>query len=413
VDADIIVVGAGASGLAAAARIRAAGKRPLVLEARDRLGGRIDTDREFAGFALECGAELIHGRRSRSRQLVRLAGLRCAPALGLWYGRVAEGGQLRRIIPWLLGCGWGVVGLTRELKRDRAGDESLAAVLDRREASRHLRRLLSTLANSAGATPGHLSARDLGRFLTRNEETGGDWRLLDGYDSVPAHLAVGIALLRNEVVTSVDWSSSRAVRVDASRSYWARAVIVTVPLGVLKAGRLRFQPALPRPAQDAVAGLEMSGGMKVILRFSALQWPRQMSFLVLDEAVPVVWPPRPGAPVLTAFVMGQRADALRAPPGAVERVLRALDPVLGLAARRSLVDALVIDWGADPFTMGGYSSVPPGSFGLRAQLADHAGSLLFAGEATDELAPGTVSGAIRAGERAAEQALRLIDARQS
>jgi len=181
-----------------------------------------------------------------------------------------------------------------------------------------------------------------------------------------------------------------------------------VPLGVLRAGVPRFVPELPRAKRAAIDGLAMHAGMKVLLRFRTAPWPPGTSFVLLDEAVPVVWPPRDGAPILVAFVMGPRADALKTAPGPVERVVSSLASVWGDDVGRSLVAADVADWGADPRTRGGYSSAPPGAVAQREALAAPCEALLFAGEATDSLAPGTVSGAWRSGRRAAEQALSRL-----
>lgn len=404
VDADAIIIGAGASGLAAAARLQAGGRHALVLEARARLGGRIHTDRSFADFPVERGAELISGARSRTREVAHEAGLRLAPAMSTWRGRIVDGDRVRRLVPWLLGRSLEMAGLLRDLGRPRPDDESLAALLDRRRASPQLRRLVEGLTNSACACPEQLGVRALSQFLVANEETGGDDRALDGYDRLVEHLARGVETIRDAPVAAIEWSAS-GVRVDAGRVYTARLVIVTVPLGVLQARSLRFQPALPAALTTAIDGLAMHGGMKVLLRFSAPLWPRGMSFLMLDDVVPVVWPPRDHRPVLTAFVMGSRAEALRAPPGPVERVLSALRAAWGDEPRRSLIAAAVVDWGADPWTLGGYSSVPPGAHGLREVLAAQRDTLLFAGEAADAIAPGTVGGAIRAGEQAADAAI--------
>ena len=406
-DADVLVIGAGAAGLAAAARVRAAGRRPLVLEARDRLGGRIHTDRDFAGFPVERGAEMVTGARSRIREVVQAAGLRCSPALSPWAGRVLDRGRLRRAVPWMARSAWGFVRIVRDVQRERADDESLAAVLDRCRSPVRVRRLADALSNSACASVEHLSVRELARFLKHTEEGGGDSRLIDGYDCLIAHLADGLEIVHATPAAAVEWTESE-VRIDAGRPYIAPVVIVTVPCGVLKAARPRFSPPLPRRMEDAIERLNMYGGMKVSMRFRAPFWPRGMSFAIVDEAVPIVWPPRNGEPVLTAFVMGLRADALRAAPGPVERVLAALENAWGGEPRRSLCDALVTDWGADPWTLGGYSSVPSGAHGLRSVLAAPYGPLIVAGEATDDIAPGTVSGAIRSGERAAAQALARL-----
>jgi len=221
------------------------------------------------------------------------------------------------------------------------------------------------------------------------------------------YLAAGRTVVPATPVDAVAWSD-HGVRVEAARTWAARAAVVAVPLGVLRAGVPRFVPGLPPAKEAAIAGLAMHGGAKVLLRFRAAFWPAGMSFALVDEAVPVVWPPRDKEPVLVAFVMGRRAEALRAPPGPVERVLSSLAAAWGDEVRRSLVAADVADWGEDPWTRGGYSSAPPGAVGQRDALAAPCGALFFAGEATDPVGPGTVSGAWRSGRRAADEVLALL-----
>jgi monoamine oxidase len=409
VDADVIVVGAGVAGLAAAARIEAAGRRALVLEARDRLGGRVWTDRGFARFPVERGAELLHGRASPARELARAAGVTEVPALDLWRGRVVEDGRVRRLLPWLVPALWRLPGLIRRVERIAGDgeDEAVGPLLDRRRVDHRVRRLADLVANDVGTTLDLLSAREVGRNFAHGEERGGDARVAEGYDRLVDHLAAGRTVVPASPVEGVAWSD-RGVGIEAGRTWTARAAIVAVPLGVLKAGLPRFVPGLPSAKGAAIAGLAMHGGAKVLLRFRAAFWPPGMSFALVDEAVPVVWPPRDGEPVLVAFVMGRRADALRAPPGPVERVLSSLTTAWGDEVRRSLVAADVADWGAEPWTRGGYSSAPPGAVGQRDALAAPCGALCFAGEATDPVAPGTVSGAWRSGRRAGDEVLARL-----
>lgn len=404
VDADVIVVGAGAAGLAAARRLAEDGQRAIVLEARTRIGGRVHTDRDFGPFPVERGAELLHGLRSPSRRLADAAGLTVAPALSIWRARVADRGRVRRLVPWLLPAAVQYAGLVRAIRSLGAAeaDPCLGDLLRRRGAGRRLRRLAATVANDACTDLVGLSTRYLARVLANGEETGRDARVVEGYDRLVEHLAAGCTIVREAPVTAVDWSPD-GVWVEADRRYTAHRAIVTVPLGVLKAGIIRFDPPLPPGKEQAIAGLDMHPGMKVVLRFTSRLWPASLSYLLLDEDVPVVWPPRADAAVLTAFVMGPRAAALRMSPGPVERVVAALVQVWGERVRRYLVDTLVVDWGADPWTRGGYSCEPPGSGRLRAALAAPCGPVHFAGEATDEIAPGTVSGALRSGDRAAAE----------
>jgi monoamine oxidase len=270
-----------------------------------------------------------------------------------------------------------------------------------------VRRLADLVANGMGTTLDLLGAREVGRNFAQGEERGGDARVAEGYDRLEDHLAAGrtvVAAMPVEAVTLSD----RGVRIEAGRTWTARAAVVAVPLGVLRAGVPRFAPVLPPAKRAAIEGLAMHGGAKVLLRFRAAFWPAGMSFVLVDEAVPVVWPPRDKEPVLVAFVMGRRAEALRAPPGPVERVLSSLAVAWGDEVRRSLVAADVADWGAEPWTRGGYSSAPPGVGSERDALAAPCGALFFAGEATDPVGPGTVSGAWRSGRRAADEVLALL-----
>lgn len=206
-------------------------------------------------------------------------------------------------------------------------------------------------AGAAGlAAAGHLADAGVHAIvLEARERIGGRVR---GYDRLMEHLAAAVSVVRESPVVTITWSDD-GVSVEAGRAYTGRAAIVTVPLGLLKAGVLRFVPSLPVAIQEAIDTLTMHPGMKVLLRFREPLWPAGTSYVVVDDHVPVVWPPRDGAGVLLAFVMGSRAEALREAPGPVERVLSALAAVWGDEPRRTLVAVDVVDWDADPWTRGG------------------------------------------------------------
>jgi monoamine oxidase len=148
--------------------------------------------------------------------------------------------------------------------------------------------------------------------------------------------------------------------------------------------------------------------MKLLLRFEEQFWDAEMTFLTGRDPVPVWWTVQREAPVLTGFITGPRAARLAAhgPEGALEQGIAALAAIFGDAPRRLLVASQVVDWAADPWARGGYSSVPPGAHGQRASLAQPAGALHFAGEATVFANnPATVHGALHSGERAAGEIL--------
>lgn len=403
-DADVIVVGAGAAGLAAARRLSEAGLGVVVLEARWRIGGRVHTDRGFARFPVERGAELLQGAGSPLGQLAKEIGARQTPAMTMRRGRVLDGGRMRRLLPWTLPSvpKWAAVMLAVRRSTGKP-DESLADLLGRRTSDPRTLRMADAIANDACTTPSDFSVHEMAAVMGGAEESGGQQRLRDGFDQVIDYLAQDCVVELNNPVKVIRHSAG-GVTVEADRTYTARAVVVTIPLGVLKAGGTEFFPELPAAKQDAIEQLRMYSATKVMLHFDRVWWPESMSYLLADRGVPVLWPPRPTEPVLTAFVTGPRSDALRPPPGPVARVFDVLRPHLQGA---ELVDSQVVDWGADPWSHGGYSSAAPGGTHLRGVLAAPYGQVYFAGEATDATSPGTVSGALRSGTRAAEEVLRL------
>ncbi|WP_165952416.1 flavin monoamine oxidase family protein [Kribbella albertanoniae] len=405
-DADVIVVGAGAAGLAAARRLGSAGVAVLVLEARWRIGGRVHTDREFTRFPVERGAELLQGAGSPLGQLAKEIGARQTPAMTMRRGRVLDGGRLRGLLPWTLPSAPKLASVMLAVRRSPGKpDESLADLVARRRPGARTLRMAEAIANDACTTASEFSVHEMAAVMGGAEESGGQQRLRDGFDQVIDHLAADCAVELNNPVKAIRRSADGVI-VEADRTYTARAVVVTIPLGVLKAGGIEFSPQLPAAKQEAIEQLRMYSATKVILHFDRVWWPESMSYLLADNGVPVLWPPRPTEPVLTAFVTGPRSDALRPPPGPVARVIEVLRPHLRGA---ELVDSQVVDWGTDPWTRGGYSSAAPGGSHLRAVLAAPCGPIHFAGEATDPISPGTVSGALRSGNRAAEAVLRSLN----
>jgi monoamine oxidase len=439
-DADVIVIGAGAAGLAAGRALADAGRRVIMLEARDRIGGRVWTDHTFADVPVERGAEFIHGEQADTWAWVRRAGAR-TEAVGRWSGRriVQEDGRLvgpdvfeqrADLAP--------LFTLEEQLAAYSGPDISLAEWLAARQFSPLAAHIADArLAHSNCATPATISVAELAHELRILDKGPGDFHILDGYDRVLALIAAGLDIRLGTAVTAVRWGEdgvvvetrgqgdketrrrgdketveqndrSRSPGLPVSRSLSARHAVVTLPLALLKAGTVGFDPPLPPEKLHAIAGLEMNPAMKLILRFQEPFWDRDMTFLTGRDPVPVWWTVRPGAPLLTGFITGPRAARLAAagPDGALEQGLAALEAIFGAAPRRLLAGHALVDWAADEWARGGYSSVPPGMHGMRATLARPAGALHFAGEATVFANnPATVHGALHSGERAALEVL--------
>jgi monoamine oxidase len=443
VDADAIVLGAGIAGLKAARDLHDAGLRVVVLEARDRVGGRVWTDRDAADHPVELGAEFVHGEFADTWEALRRLGARRRlwPKLDeslvqLEDGRVLTMRAARAADP--------AFDATRTMVLPDVTPgpyEDLDAYLRRigwtPDQRRQVRR---AFANAAGEDPHRLSAAAIVEALrdeaggvpaalggaaapngwsavggggdTRGPRFGGsgDFRLSDGYDALPRGLAEGIDVRLDTPVARVEVVGG-AVRVEGvdGASWRASACVVALPLGVLQAGDVAFEPGLDRLKGAALAGLRMGAVIKLIYRLAAPPLePAAAVEAVYARGTPPMWwtssPPDDPSPVWTGFVSGSAAaDLLRLPPEAARRrALGALEDVVGhpLAMR----SGRVVAWPDDPWSRGGYSHVVPGHHGARERLAEPSPPLYWAGEATaPEACAATVHGAYRSGARAARE----------
>lgn len=409
---DVLVLGAGVSGLAAARTLTDAGRRVLLVEARERIGGRVWTDHSFGAIPVECGAEFIHGDQAATWAWVRRAE---APteAADIWLGRrmaledghVAGTQELEQRADLKA-----ALALEHMLEAYTGPDMSLAAWLDMHGVTglkRHLADIRMAHA-SCGAieTLSAVALAEEGRASAHNGVH--DFHILSGYDSVLALLAEGLDIRLKTPVQRVVWGADGVTcRLASGEELQARAAVITLPLAVLKAGVVEFEPPLPEAQQRAIAGLDMQPAMKVIYRFRAPFWDESMTFLTLPDPMPVWWALRAGQPLLTCFLTGWRAgQAASLGEGVIARGLEHLAPFFGNVPQELFEEARIVDWGADAWALGGYSSSPLGSGGLRKALATPQPPLFFAGEATvyDD-SPATVHGALRSGERAAQEVL--------
>ncbi|HLA62913.1 MAG TPA: NAD(P)/FAD-dependent oxidoreductase [Rhodothermales bacterium] len=437
---DVIVIGGGAAGLAAAETLAGAGRRVHLVEARRRLGGRIRTVHPaLFPLPVELGAEFVHGTPPATLERLRLyrqpfyvtegvdihptpAGLSRHPDFHASVGRVME--RLDR----LKGRD---VSFTDFLATHAAGDEFAAA----------RPRACAFVEGFDAADPALISARSLAE----------EWEGLGDVDDDPQHRLVhGYGALLRAMVQALPparFSFSPGSRVTAVRwrrghvtvtttdsggretTLEARQAIVTLPLPFLQdepdaPGGVQFEPDLPEETRAAARKLVMGPVVKVLLAFDTPFWANQkdvggasladMGFLFAPGApFPTFWTHLPlRAPILTAWTAGPTAAALsgRRPRALIDTALDVLADTLRmdrarLAAR--LVGAKAADWGADPWARGAYSYVGVSGMRARAALARPIEKTLFlAGEATDtEGQASTVAGALASGERAAREAL--------
>jgi monoamine oxidase len=428
---DVLIVGAGVAGLAAAATLKKAGFRTLILEARDRIGGRIFTRHvnEFP-VPVELGAEFIHGLPPELWDIVRRNSL---PIIGV------EGDNFCLERRRLKQCNdfwdsWKKI--QQSLHASHENDESFLSFLN---GSRRVRfgaqdrqRAIEFVEGFNAADAAEISVRSLIQDAEASEEIEGDrlFHLLNGYDEILQALTPALDVYRWTTVKEIHWQPGqvkiRAVHASFGNlpEFDATAALITVPLGVLQSEKARasvkFFPQLNDKLQ-AARQLKMGNVVKAILCFDEPFWMdrkmEKLSFLhTPNQPFPVFWATTPLiTPVLTGWSGGPAAEALsRTSQSMILRsALESLAAVFGDTAdrlRSRLRRSLISDWLADPFAMGAYSYTPAGYLDARQILAEPVeNTLFFAGEATHtEGRSGTVDGAIATGRRAAAEIVSAL-----
>jgi polyamine oxidase len=409
---DVIVVGAGLAGLAAAQALSAEGLRTLTLEARDRIGGRVLTDRSRA-TPIDIGASWVHG--PDGNPIARLLQEAGATLRRTDFDRIALYRDGRKI-----GDRKSLEDFHRFLARRKEeidADEPLQQTLDlylrrkRVEADREflLRHLVSTdIETELGA---ELSDLSLHWFEEDEEFKGGDFFVASGYDAILEPLARGLDIrLRTPVHAVADTGDSVLVSTDAEAVH-ADAAIVTVSLGVLKSGAIRFTPGLAKAKRRAMKALGMGNLHKTFLEFGHAFWDDAQTIVIARgdkywrELIDVT--KAVGRPALVALHCGEAASRLA-------RMSKAEIAAHATEALRSAfpnaeppIFATTSAWEDDPFSLGSYSFTPVGaSLDMYEDLARPQGRLYFAGEHTSRDYPATTHGAYLSGQRAARMLLR-------
>jgi monoamine oxidase len=399
---DVIVVGAGAAGLAAADALARAGRSVLVLEARDRIGGRCWT-RRMPGLPapVELGAEFIHGEAASTLALLARAGVP-----GVDSTRTQRFVRGRRLVE-----GNAFIEAQKAVRHAavlRKHDLSFADFLSTQELSPQTRLLATMMVQGFDAAdPARVSAREIVEEWGSGALGSSQMRPQGGYGPLLQSLVSdAFTLGLRTKVKEIHWKRG-SVEINGVH---ARKAIITLPLGVLKSGAVRFLPDLNK--QRAMQGLASGPVIRVAMRFREQFWQERVPGVAFFHnpaaPFPTFWTPLPmHAPLLTAWAGGPKAAAL-AGSSRKQLVQVALASVRAALGRvPPLQAALVQDWQADPYSRGGYSYVLVGGQGAREQLREPLErTLFFAGEATDAEEAGTVAGALRSGLRAAREVMR-------
>jgi monoamine oxidase len=417
---NILVVGAGMAGLAAARNLVHSGFNVVVLEARNRIGGRVCTDHHSLGTPIDLGASWIHGKTGNPLvALTKEFGIKTLPSdysnvslldesgrsLPLWESTLFSVRPLRVLSK--------LKSLAEQLTEDISTAEGIRRVLKNKQLhaseirylNRHIK-LLESL-NAADLDTQSLFALIRGALGFH----GGDLVFPGGYSQTVDALAQGLEIRYEEPVLAITHDAD-LVRIETTKAvHEADAAVLTLPLGVMQSGTVTFNPPLPEYKTSASSKLKMGLLNKVAMRFSEPFWPRHRDFIeiISDNKIPVTgfvnWYKYSRQPVLIAFIAAGSAIAMEEKTDSeIEaELMTILRRLFGNLVTQPLATKIT-RWGQEQFTLGSYSVVLTGATTKDFDaLAEPVGRLFFAGEATIGSHQGTVHGAYISGIRAAEE----------
>ncbi len=435
---DVILMGAGVAGLAAAIELHRAGLSFVILEARGRAGGRVFTVNSYAGHKIELGAEFLHGAVPALMDRLEAAGLKYVQArddhLALSDGKLIDADQYFE----------NTLNILEQMGRRSAGadgtfaefsDQLLKEQPELRESIQQARGYVEDL-NACDADK--VSIKWLAQAQRASDETNGDkfFRLERGYASLVDELVSRIpatALKLNHPVELVSWHGNE-VSVKAKSSgklldFVAHTALVTLPLSVLQTSCfaeadnstiIRFEPEL-KEKHNALRSMAQGLAVRLTLEFKTRFW-EQFHFdnfgFIHSRSLPFTtwWTQAPQPiPILVAWAAGPKADALK-DMSAVDIIHLAISSLAHVVDKSieelkgELLEVHMHDWNSDPYSLGAYSHVLAGGMDAAKELAlPLKDRLFFAGEATDtDGFSSTVPGALRSGVRAAGEIIQAL-----
>lgn len=422
--ADIIIIGAGAAGLMAARTLSSSGKTILVLEARERIGGRIHTI-TAKGFSqpVETGAEFVHGNLELTQQLLREAGIESLPAEGgVWR---SEKGRLFKQDDFIEDA-----DVLMETLHQQKEEMSVGAFLDQHFKEPKYEELKKSLR---GYVEGYYAGKlDRASVLALKEEWSQEehpqYRVQGGYTGLMDYLYQQcidnkVQFFFSTVVKNIAWEAENVVvSTHTAQQYTAHKSIITVPLGVLQNSGLEssisFQPEM-REQNAAFQDLGYGPVIKFLIEFENAFWKdtyhlNDVSFFFSDEAIPTWWTQHPQqATLLVGWCAGPNADTLKLQSEAqlFQNAMLSLARIFNLSLpelEQKVVAHKVCNWVTDPFTAGGYTYITTTTKkALQVLSAPVANTLYFAGEALyDNINVGTVEAALQSGKQVAMHLLR-------
>ena len=439
--ADILIVGAGATGLLAACELSRAGLKVIVLEARDRIGGRINTHHDAgSSVPIELGAEFVHGRPREMLSLIERAQLDLQEVPNRHW-------QLHNRVLIKSNEFWSELeDLTEQMKRVRGTDQSFADFLRAYDSNGNANEVKSIatlyIEGFHAARVERISVLGLNKTNEAADRIDGDrqFRISEGYAALAQWLqdqatTQGTSFRLNTIVEEVRWQPGHVKLISKSngniQQYQAARTLITLPLSILQdtTGAFRFVPEIPEK-RSAAQKLAMGHVVKTVFRFREPFWEninlptkdgepaslKELAFIhAPSEAMPTWWTTLPvRAPVIIGWCGGSRAEELlvESDHTVMDSALESLSRIVGMP-RKGIEDLLeesyMQNWQRDPFSLGAYSYIPLNGLSAPHELAAPIdNTLFFAGEATNtEGHHGTVHGALATGSRAAKEIIKV------
>ena len=405
-EVDVAIIGAGAAGLGAAHALKDSGLSVIVLEARDRIGGRAHTVLAAPGIPFDMGCGWLHSAdRNSFVAIAQRLGFEINKARAPW-----REGSYETTFPKADRIDFfGAIDAfydRAEAAAERDDDAPASSCLEPGNRWNPMIDAVSTYIN--GVELDRVSLHDMDAY----EDTEINWRLPAGYGALIAAYGARCPVSRDTQVTLIDHAGAR-VKIETSRGTLSAAkVIVTVPSNLLASESIRFSPALPAKV-DAARGLPLGTNNKVMLALDgAGDLPNDAGLRGAASRVGVgSYQIRPfGYPCIEGFFGGGFARELEdAGAGALgAQAIEEVVALLGSSYRGRLRPLAESRWGHDAFAQGAYSAAMPGHAEARAVLAAPVdGRLFFAGEATSAHFFSTAHGARDSGERAAGEVSRM------
>jgi monoamine oxidase len=411
-EADVVVIGAGAAGIAAARRIQAANRRVIVVEATSQVGGRCLTDTATFGMPFDRGARWLHNPDTNPMiRLARNAGLDLSAApLGqkIRIGqRNARAGETEEFLAALVRANRAI----DDASRGKA-DMSCASVLPKDLGAWAATAEFVLGANANGKDLRDISVMDKVRAQDRNAAIG----CRQGLGVLIAKLGDQVPLALSTPASQIIWGGRDVAVETPAGKIAARAAIVTVSSNVLAAGNIRFTPEIPKRQLDAAAKLGLGSYDRIILQLQGNPLGLARDDVVIEQSNST------RTALLSANIGGSSLCAIdvagsfgRDLSGQGDKVMVAfavewLTKLFGSEVAVAVKKSSATRWNTAPFTLGAMSVAAPGGQPSRKILTEPMGNVFLAGEATHETLWGTVDGAWESGERAAEAALRKIGA---